>query len=692
MRKSGAILLFTVSAFTTILIAGCPATPGSPCSRDIDCDDRDPCTTGRCDESGLCVIESIDDEGCDDREITNCRTDDDCDRGDPCITSVCIPGGTCVQTPLCIDSICDDGICVECLADADCDDGLFCTTDACDSGACTNTQIDCDDGLFCTGVESCDEVSDGTCISPGDPCAQSASPLCDEELDVCIHIDPFCTENADCDDGNFCTGIETCVDSTCFSSGNPCAPVGPCNTRTCDETLDTCAVPDGVVTSLGLSFTLATDRLTGTSSCDTASAPLLFNAPTGTSKPSFQDGDSFDGREGFDTVNLQFNFDVETTVEGAFISVEKINITDFGTAATTLIASQFLNVEEINVWPGTNSVPLTFRAVPLLIRLKLITTASGVSIEFDAESTAGATDELPLTLEDTEGGTVTLTTSETSGVEKITVESTGDGNTITQLTQVGGTTLTDVDFEGDASLSITDALDDSVTTINATDLTGDLTVTAGGGPVTMIGGSGDDVLTASPLADIINSGAGNDRILPGNGIDLITFGAGSDILDLSTLTAADLTSDNRAHVTDATFDGTTYTGVNEVDAFAFGDVTTVGTLSSGLDDSQLQTATAEGNVVIDAATAVVELAFEFSASADLASATDGTPLLSGLGGTIQTPAPGHRQLLIAYQNGTVFVYYGDSGDDTALTAGEIQLVASASGAVSVGGLDASSFQ
>ena len=44
-----------------------------------------------------------------------------------------------------------------------------------------------------------------------------------------------CTSDAECDDGLFCTGTETCVSGSCQSSGDPC-PGG----TTCNEATDTC--------------------------------------------------------------------------------------------------------------------------------------------------------------------------------------------------------------------------------------------------------------------------------------------------------------------------------------------------------------------------------------------------------------------------------------------------------------------
>ncbi len=46
---------------------------------------------------------------------------------------------------------------------------------------------------------------------------------------------PECITDADCDDGNFCNGIETCAEGTCQSGQTPCAPE-----QICSESLDVC--------------------------------------------------------------------------------------------------------------------------------------------------------------------------------------------------------------------------------------------------------------------------------------------------------------------------------------------------------------------------------------------------------------------------------------------------------------------
>ncbi|MEE9295816.1 MAG: endonuclease [Phycisphaerae bacterium] len=87
-----------------------------------------------------------------------------------------------------------------------------------------NVNADCDDGLFCNGTETC--VA-GSCVAGADPCP---GQNCDEATDTCAD----CFNDAQCDDGLFCNGPETCVANLCQAGTDPCAPL-PCN-----EGTDTC--------------------------------------------------------------------------------------------------------------------------------------------------------------------------------------------------------------------------------------------------------------------------------------------------------------------------------------------------------------------------------------------------------------------------------------------------------------------
>ena len=90
-----------------------------------------------------------------------------------------------------------------------------CPQISCDSAA---SDAACDNGLYCDGVETCDAVNDcqaGTApdCSDGVGCTDDS---CDEVNDVCTG----CLTDADCADGFYCNGMETCgADEMCLRLG-----------------------------------------------------------------------------------------------------------------------------------------------------------------------------------------------------------------------------------------------------------------------------------------------------------------------------------------------------------------------------------------------------------------------------------------------------------------------------------------
>ncbi|MHC5110757.1 MAG: S8 family serine peptidase [Planctomycetota bacterium] len=97
-----------------------------------------------------------------------------------------------------------------CNSDTECDDGNACTDDACIDATCqnvVNNSNPCDDGLFCTAIDSC---SGGVCVGSGDPCAEGL--FCIESTDSCLEAD--CVVDTDCNDGDECT-VDSCSDGSC---------------------------------------------------------------------------------------------------------------------------------------------------------------------------------------------------------------------------------------------------------------------------------------------------------------------------------------------------------------------------------------------------------------------------------------------------------------------------------------------
>jgi hypothetical protein len=90
------------------------------------------------------------------------------------------------------------------------------------------SDADCFDGIFCNGVETCVE---GSCqAGGGDPCEPPL--MCREMEEQCV----TCLQNAECDDHQFCNGLEICGPAgTCQAGPDPCPGMG------CDETLNYCS-------------------------------------------------------------------------------------------------------------------------------------------------------------------------------------------------------------------------------------------------------------------------------------------------------------------------------------------------------------------------------------------------------------------------------------------------------------------
>ena len=126
------------------------------------------------------------------------------------------------------------------------DSGNYWLIDDLDTDAvvqCTQ-DAECDDGLYCTGTESCDQyhcVHNNDAPCPDDGLFCNGLEVCDEETKVCS------VENVpQCDDAVYCNGVETCSEATksCQAGTAPCADDGMfCDGQeVCDEETASCDV------------------------------------------------------------------------------------------------------------------------------------------------------------------------------------------------------------------------------------------------------------------------------------------------------------------------------------------------------------------------------------------------------------------------------------------------------------------
>lgn len=147
-----------------------------------------------------------------------------------------------------------------------CDDGDPCTVDSCgDPQACpTHVPIpgccavdaDCDDGDLCTGIEMC---RDHVCVKGPPPTCEDGNPCTDNRCDPASGCSVV-LNTAPCDDRNACTTADRCQGGTCTGG----------RLLTCDDR-DACTL-DGCDPSSGCVHTPVTSCSTTTTSTSTTSS------------------------------------------------------------------------------------------------------------------------------------------------------------------------------------------------------------------------------------------------------------------------------------------------------------------------------------------------------------------------------------------------------------------------------------
>jgi len=130
-------------------------------------------------------------------------------------------------------------------------------------------------------------------------------------------------------------------------------------------------------------------------------------------------------------------------------------------------------------------------------------------------------------------GTLDISNDDADDLDTI-VLNTGFGVDANEGIVIGTVATTDTDGDidtleltGDADLTIFNVGAD-ITDVDASDYTGDLTITFAS-DVEFQGGSGDDVITSASGNAVIDGGAGDDTLISSGGIDVLRGGEGLDI-------------------------------------------------------------------------------------------------------------------------------------------------------------------
>ena len=183
-----------------------------------------------------------------------------CDDGVDCTRDGCTEASGCVSVPddsRCPGGTCGAGGCVSrrCMTDGDCSDGLACNgIERCDPGTltCVSTMAPaCDDGIDCTR-DSCTEPAGACAHVPDDAFCPDDGSRCDPMAGC---VGGVCRRDADCDDGRFCNGAETCgPEGRCLPGpAIGCADMIDCTVDTCSESVRGCvSTPDSSRCPMGL--------------------------------------------------------------------------------------------------------------------------------------------------------------------------------------------------------------------------------------------------------------------------------------------------------------------------------------------------------------------------------------------------------------------------------------------------------
>jgi MYXO-CTERM domain-containing protein len=223
------------------------------------CVDANPCTTDTCDPKGACTNPPVaDDTSC--ADANKCNGDETCQGGsckspanfmcpadnNPCHAPSCDPqtgcgqqnlnnvacadGDKCNGTEMCVTGVCTAG------TPLDCDDNNPCTDDTCDPmGGCAHTAVmagtQCDDGDVCNGISTCV----GKVCTAGKPLSCDDNNVCTDESCDKVQGCIYTTNTADCSDNNVCTIGDKCANGTCKGGAAPnCDDNEACTTDSCD--------------------------------------------------------------------------------------------------------------------------------------------------------------------------------------------------------------------------------------------------------------------------------------------------------------------------------------------------------------------------------------------------------------------------------------------------------------------------
>lgn len=319
------------------------------------------------------------------------------------------------------------------------------------------------------------------------------------------------------------------------------------STLAVEATSSVVAIQDGASSGQNFTLTAGLDSFSGTSGADVFSAALASGSQT------LQSFDSLTGGDGNDSLLATFSASSNQIVAPTLSSVDSLTFTNSGTGITTF---------DLGNVTGTTSVANNSSTGALIVQaigstavgFEVSSSTGDTTFQYTDAALAGADDTATLKVSGANGGTDGITVNDNGGanvLETVAITSSGSASQFDLvLTNVGTTKVT---ASGAAGLDIDNAaLNATVTTIDASAMTGDFSVKSGiaATNLTIKSGSGNDSLeTQGAVNDSIDAGSGNDTIIIATAnltsADTVGGGAGNDTLslsDASTIIDADFTN------------------------------------------------------------------------------------------------------------------------------------------------------
>lgn len=425
-----------------------------------------------------------------------------------------------------------------------------------------------------------------------------------------------------------------------------------------------------VVPPLTFAATTSADVFVGGTGNDT------FNAGLSSGTATLDALDSLNGGAGTDTLNVTLG---NTTVQAASLTnIENIVVNGAGGTLSLLGSTGVTSLTA----QGTHTNPTSFTSIAsTATALKVANSAANTTFQFAASAVSGTADSATLTLQNvTTGGTQTI-----AGIETLNIVSSGNANETTLATAAA----TKYVVTGDQNLTL-GAVGATVVTVDASALTGSLSLSTGGAASTITGGAGNDSITLTAgVDDSIVGGAGNDTVVTAGHLttaDTLTGGVGTDVLsgssaNLTSGTFTKITGFETLTVTDALGANLTTASVNagvETVTLALGSgAHTVAfeagskTLNIGAANTGTLTVTSAGTAITDAINVknTGAAASMFGAGGDLTATGVETLTLTGTGtGAATTQAAGAISVT-ASTDGTATLKF--AGTNTFTTAGTV---------------------